>query len=75
MRGGTYAGTWSNRQVARSTRASRTDIAGTVVVKGKRVILGDRRDLILTPAGDMLHGLTIDPGNHRALAAYLERVP
>jgi hypothetical protein len=36
---GIYAGTWSNRQVAGSTRASRTDIAGTVVV-----ILRDWRD-------------------------------
>jgi hypothetical protein len=72
---GTYAGTWSNRQVAGSTRASRTDMAGTVVVNGNQVVLQDWRRLILKRTGDMLYGLTIDPGTARTLSVYLERVP
>jgi hypothetical protein len=72
---GTYVGTWSNRQVAGSTRAGRTDMAGTIVLSGNQVILRDWRDLILKRDGDMLYGLTIDPGSGRTLSVYLERVP
>jgi len=72
---GTYAGTWSNRQVAGSTRAGRTDMAGTVVASGNRVILRDWRDLILKRTGETLYGLTTDPGTARTLSVYLERVP
>jgi hypothetical protein len=72
---GTYTGTWSNRQVAGSTRAGRADMAGRVRADGRRVILEDWRQLILERTGDMLYGLTIDPSTARTLSVYLERVP
>jgi hypothetical protein len=50
-------------------------MAGTIVLSGNQVILRDWRDLILKRAGDMLYGLTIDPGSGRTLSVYLERVP
>jgi hypothetical protein len=72
---GTYQGTWSNRQVAGSTRAGRADMLGTVRVDGSRVILEDWRQLILKRDGNTLYGLTIDPGTARTLAVSLERAP
>src|SRR3977135_2615439 len=44
---GTYAGTWTTRQVAGSTRAGSTRMAGTAVVNGSYVTLTDWRHLIL----------------------------
>jgi hypothetical protein len=72
---GTYKGTWSNRQVAGSTRAGQSGMQGIVRVTGNRVILEDWRQLILKRRGNMLYGLTIDPGTARTLSVYLERVP
>lgn len=72
---GTYKGTWSNRQVAGSTRAGQSGMQGIVRVKGNRVILEDWRQLILERRGNILYGLTIDPGTARTLSVYLERVP
>jgi hypothetical protein len=72
---GTYTGTWTTRQVAGSTRAARTDMAGTVVVNGSYVTLMDWRHLILKRTGDTLFGFTIDPGTGRTLSVMLERAP
>jgi hypothetical protein len=72
---GTYAGTWTTRQVAGSTRAGSTRMAGTAVVNGSHVTLTDWRHLILKRTGDTLFGLTIDPGTGRTLSVQLDRVP
>ena len=72
---GSYAGTWTTRQVAGSTRAGSTQMAGSVRVNGSTVVLKDWRDLILQRSRDGLHGLTVDPGTGRTLSIYLERVP
>lgn len=71
---GTYVGTWSNQQVAGSTRAGNTNMAGKVVVNGNQVILQDWRHLMLKRAGDTLFGLTINPGTALTVSVYLEKV-
>lgn len=72
---GTYAGTWTTRQVAGSTRAGSTRMTGTAVVNGRYVTLTDWRHLILKRTGDTLFGFTIDPEPGRTLSVHLDRVP
>ena len=72
---GTYVGTWTTRQVAGSTRAGSTRMAGTAVVNGSYVTLTDWRHLIRKRTGDALFGLTIDPGTGRTLSVQMDRVP
>ena len=72
---GRYAGTWTTRQVAGSTRSGSTQMSGTVRMNGSTVVFKDWRDLILQRSADGLHGLTVDSGTGRTLSVYLERMP
>lgn len=71
---GTYAGTWAYRQVAGSTRASRSEISGAVSSNGNRVTLRDWRRIMLRRAGDVLYGTVMDPGSNRTLQVRLGKV-
>jgi hypothetical protein len=71
---GTYTGIWATRLVAGSTRASRSEISGTISVDGNRVTLRDWRRLMLRRAGDVLYGITMDSGSGRTLSLRLEKV-
>jgi hypothetical protein len=71
---GTYTGIWATRLVAGSTRASRSEISGTISIDGNRVTLRDWRRLMLRRAGDVLYGITMDSGSGRTLSLRLEKV-
>ncbi|HKC06590.1 MAG TPA: hypothetical protein VKJ67_06995 [Methylomirabilota bacterium] len=70
---GRYAGTWTTRVVAGSSRGGTTQVAGRYTVAGGRVTLIDSRRLTPRRAGETLYGVTVDPGSGRTVQVRLDR--
>lgn len=70
---GSYTGTWTTRVVAGSSRGGSLQLGGRFAVDGDRVVLTDERRLTLRRAGDVLYGITVDPGSGRTIQVRLER--
>jgi hypothetical protein len=70
---GSYTGTWTTRVVAGSSRGGSQQLEGRFAVDGDRVVLTDGRRLTLRRAGDILYGITVDPGSGRTIQVRLER--
>jgi hypothetical protein len=59
--------------VAGSSRGGSLQLGGRFAVDGDRVVLTDERRLTLRRAGDILYGITVDPGSGRTIQVRLER--
>jgi hypothetical protein len=73
---GTYAGTRTTRLVAGSSRGGQSKLAGRIVANERRVTRVDDAgcDLTLTRKGNVLYGVSADPGTEWPIMVDIEKV-